>query len=71
MLNDTVMGFLLHLQLLFFALSDAVADHKGEDDDDTDHEDEDAASCHDGRQNDQHVQGPRHALRQLGDGLES
>ena len=59
------MGILLHLLLLI--LGDAVADHKGEDDDDAGYNAEDAANCHDDREEDQHVQCTRHALGQLGD----
>ena len=67
LLDDAVVCLLLRLQSPLLALDDGVADHKGEDDDDAGYNAEDAASCHDDREEDQHVQWTRHALGQLGD----
>ena len=49
------MCLLLRLQPPLLALDDGVADHKGEDDDDAGYNAEDAANCHDDREDDQHV----------------
>ena len=65
------MGLLLLGKFPLLALDDAVADNEDKDDDDTGDDAEDAASRHDDREDDQHVQRPRHAFREHGDGLEN
>ena len=65
------MGLLLRRQIPFIALDGAVVNGKDENDDDTGGDAEDAARRHDDREDDQHVESPRHVLRQLRDGLEN
>ena len=57
-------------QIRILALDDIVVNGKDENDDDTGGDAEDAARRHDDREEDQHVEGPCHVLRQLRDGLE-
>ena len=68
--DDAGAGLLLFRQLPVLALDDIVVNGKDEKDDDTGGDAEDAACRHDDREEDKHVESPRHVLRQLRDRLE-